>query len=348
MIKKDNVVKKDNLKFINNFERKFVAISSQSPLPNRIASLETLAKSYARTYWEEDSYESLKTVLQKLDATVPQNSNYLIGLGSLEMSKENNEVGLEYYKQAFKNNQNVEAEIYRGLYAKYLNEDLVYDEAKGNIIDYGSDIDKATFSSLDKKMSEIKDIKINIDIPKDLPKKNHIFILLGYELNEDGTIQNALLQRLKIAKRALDKYPESKIIVTGGRGKNGNTESKLMAKWLEDRGIGGNRIIQENMATDTVENLLYSMKLIEIEGNIKNITIISSVTHIQRSVSILKLVDEIFSKRTNRELMCITNISWLDIAGNQPDKVLDKSSMYATTKDLLRTANCWTFPGISR
>lgn len=60
---------------------------------------------------------------------------------------------------------------------------------------------------------------------------------------------------------------------------------------------------------------------------VENITIISSATHVGRSVSLLKLIDENFAKRTNRKTYHIYNVSWLDVKEDE----LKEYDIFGTT-----------------
>lgn len=339
----EGVVAQDDV-FSEDIDQNLLKANKRDPLASRIESLEDLARYYAKNYGKEESAVKLRIVYDKLDATNPQNSDYLMGKAFLEISQGNNEAGFDYYLQAYNSSGNIDAMINRALFAKARENQVIYDESKEIIEKSGLANKIKSFHKLDAKVDEIATIKVNTEIPHDLPKNNNIFILLGYALNDDGTMQDTLIERLKVAKQALDRYPDTKIVVTGGVEKNGNTEGKLMAEWLIKEGIDDSRIIQENMARDTVENFLYSLKLIESEDDIKSITVISSATHIQRSVSLVKLADEIFAKRTGRENRKIYNTSWLDVEASE----LKKADIFGTTRDLLRTDGYWSFPAITR
>ena len=63
-------------------------------------------------------------------------------------------------------------------------------------------------------------------------KSEPIIIVLGYALNLDGSMDNILVQRLKTALGAYNKYPNAKIIVSGGGVIAGVTESYQMEQWL--------------------------------------------------------------------------------------------------------------------
>ena len=41
-------------------------------------------------------------------------------------------------------------------------------------------------------------------------------VVLGYQLNADGTMRDELLERLRVAKASAEKYPNAYIVCTGG------------------------------------------------------------------------------------------------------------------------------------
>ncbi|MGN5137368.1 YdcF family protein [Aeromonas sp. 164P] len=67
-----------------------------------------------------------------------------------------------------------------------------------------------------------------------------------------------LLGRLQTTLELAKADPEALIILTGGVPQNRQTEGKLMADWLANHGIDRSRLIEENYATSTVDNALYS------------------------------------------------------------------------------------------
>ncbi len=87
-------------------------------------------------------------------------------------------------------------------------------------------------------------------------------IILGAQVR--GTqITNSLKRRLDAALVYLEQYPETKAVVSGGQGKGEDiTEAEAMAVYLEQQGIDGNRISQEDSSTSTWENMKNSGRMI--------------------------------------------------------------------------------------
>ena len=101
-----------------------------------------------------------------------------------------------------------------------------------------------------------------------------------------------LVRRLEGALDYLEKYPESVAIVSGGMGPGETvTEAQAMHDWLRSRGIDEERIIQENKATSTKENLSFSFEKIRERGDSPegNVAIVSSAYHLFRAKSMARL-----------------------------------------------------------
>lgn len=115
-------------------------------------------------------------------------------------------------------------------------------------------------------------------------------IVLGAGLDGD-TPSLTLIDRLRRTEEFLKAYPESIAIVSGGMGAGETvTEAFAMERWLIAHGIEKNRIIKEEMATDTNENLLFS-KAIADERGFESFAIVSSDYHIFRARLLAKKQD---------------------------------------------------------
>ena len=76
-------------------------------------------------------------------------------------------------------------------------------------------------------------------------------------------------------------------VVSGGRGPNeSETEASAMRRYLIQKGIAPNRIHVENRSQNTVENIKYSAKLIDIKGD--RIGIVTNNFHVYRGLSLAK------------------------------------------------------------
>lgn len=109
-------------------------------------------------------------------------------------------------------------------------------------------------------------------------------IVLGAQVKKT-TVSKTLRKRLDTALNYLKDNPESKVIVSGGRGQGEDiTEAEAMELYLITMGIAEDRIIQENKSTNTNENIRFSKKLIR-EKN-ANVAIVTNGFHIYRALKI--------------------------------------------------------------
>ena len=88
------------------------------------------------------------------------------------------------------------------------------------------------------------DLQVNADkLPDDLPDDDTMVpTVLGFELNDDGTMQDELIGRLTVALACAEQYPNAYVICTGGGTAKANpdvTESGLMVEWMLEPGLTG-------------------------------------------------------------------------------------------------------------
>lgn len=107
-------------------------------------------------------------------------------------------------------------------------------------------------------------------------------IVLGAGLDGE-TPSLTLVDRLRRTQEYMKEFPESIAIVSGGMGSGETiTEALAMERWLTSHGIEKSRIIKEEMATNTNENLLYSKAIADSRG-FESFAIVSSDYHIFRA-----------------------------------------------------------------
>ena len=102
-------------------------------------------------------------------------------------------------------------------------------------------------------------------------------VLLGCSL-ENGEPREELIRRL-------DRTEGTTLMVTGGDpAGQGVTEASVMWDWLEDHGADMSRVILEDRAADTRQNLLFCRELAENLGlGTENVLILSSEYHQTRA-----------------------------------------------------------------
>ncbi|WP_461810601.1 YdcF family protein [Faecalimonas sp.] len=103
------------------------------------------------------------------------------------------------------------------------------------------------------------------------------------------TITGALQKRLDKGLPYLLAHENTKVIVSGGRGKGEEvTEAFAMKKYLEDKGISSERIIMEELSHSTEENLKYSLSYIKNAN--EKMGIVTNNFHIYRSIKLAKRI----------------------------------------------------------
>ncbi len=108
-------------------------------------------------------------------------------------------------------------------------------------------------------------------------------IILGAKIWDDEP-SPILQKRLDTSIKYLNKYPDTKVIVSGGKGCDEEyTEAQIMKTYLMANGILEDRIITEDRASNTAQNLSFSRVLIP-EDNVK-IAVVTTNFHVFRAVA---------------------------------------------------------------
>lgn len=110
-------------------------------------------------------------------------------------------------------------------------------------------------------------------------------IVLGLAL-ENGEPVPDLLSRLDAAQAYLMKYPEARLVLTGGNADGtGRTEAAVMRDILAERGVADGRMILEDQAESTKENFRNTARIIDPAVPV---VLISSNYHMDRAVRTAK------------------------------------------------------------
>ncbi|WP_432663008.1 YdcF family protein [Wukongibacter baidiensis] len=110
-------------------------------------------------------------------------------------------------------------------------------------------------------------------------------IILGAGLDGDK-VSKRLEGRLKEGLKYLKEKTDVKVIVSGGQGRDELiSEAEAMGRYLNSRGINKDRIIYEDKSTSTIENMVFSKRIINTINNNEDIKvlIITSDYHMFRA-----------------------------------------------------------------
>ena len=133
-------------------------------------------------------------------------------------------------------------------------------------------------------------VSLNYDVlPDGLPDTNELcLVVLGFQLEPDGSMKDELIERLTVAKNSAEKYPNALVVCTGGGTAKENesaTEAGEMAKWLIENGVAEDRVIVENKSLTTAQNAILTLDILTKDyPQAKKLAIISSDYHIATGV----------------------------------------------------------------
>ena len=115
------------------------------------------------------------------------------------------------------------------------------------------------------------------------------YVIFGYKLNKNNKIHPILKKRLDLF---INKYKKGdKVILTGGNTNNNtHTQAYIMSKYIRKR-IDIKNITLENKSLDTIQNIVFTFKILK-KKNIRKVTIISSIWHLNRIKKIIDYVSE--------------------------------------------------------
>ncbi|MBR5804722.1 MAG: YdcF family protein [Clostridia bacterium] len=111
-------------------------------------------------------------------------------------------------------------------------------------------------------------------------------VIMGYQLNKNGSMKPELTERLEVALNCAEKYPHALLLCCGGGTAENNskvTEADRMTDWLVGKGVDPGRIITENRSMSTAENAKYICRELKNYPQVREIAIVSSDYHILRA-----------------------------------------------------------------
>ncbi len=122
-------------------------------------------------------------------------------------------------------------------------------------------------------------------LPDDLPADDSLcIVVLGFQLEEDGSMSAEMLGRCELALTAANQYPRAYLLLTGGGTAKQHpevTEAGVMAAWFRHQGILEERIILEDRSTTTEENAVFSLRILtERYPQIRGLVMVSSDYHL--------------------------------------------------------------------
>ena len=145
----------------------------------------------------------------------------------------------------------------------------------------------------------------------DTSKKCDAIVVLGHYCDSKGNLSRRQKIRTLKAAQLLGKYPNAKIVATGGRGKTFNRSSTSLAYhtklYLQQLGVSSEKILLEDESTNTAQQAVRVKKLVD-NHRYTSLAIVTSFPHVFRT-------KYIFDKAFNGDhsLRYITSDYWSGI-----------------------------------
>ncbi|MBQ6419582.1 MAG: YdcF family protein [Clostridia bacterium] len=158
-------------------------------------------------------------------------------------------------------------------------------------------------------------------LPDGLPETDELcIVVLGFQLEPDGSMKEELIERLRVALNSAKKYPNAYIVCTGGGTAAENpaaSEAGEMAKWLAQQGVEENRIIVEDHSITTAQNAIFTYDILtSLYTSVKKLAIVSSDYHIATG-ELLFQAESVLRAGVpgNEKLEVVANAAWKAPAG---------------------------------
>ena len=153
-------------------------------------------------------------------------------------------------------------------------------------------------------------------LPDGLPDTDELcIVVLGFQLEPDGSKKEELVQRLTAALESAKKYPNAYVVCTGGGTASENesaTEAGKMAEWLISNGVEKKRVIVEDNSVTTAQNAIFTYDILtSLYPSVKKLAIVSSDYHIATGELLFKAEAILRASTPGAEkLEVISNAAW--------------------------------------
>lgn len=120
--------------------------------------------------------------------------------------------------------------------------------------------------------------------PDENPEAEYLVVMGAGIIGTEPSL--SLRDRLEAARDYLNEYPQAVAIVSGSRAPDEIvSEASVMKRWLEEQGIAPERILLEEQADSSYENVQYSLAMIEARGGDADgpVAFVTSEYHLYRT-----------------------------------------------------------------
>lgn len=116
-----------------------------------------------------------------------------------------------------------------------------------------------------------------------------VIIIFGAAVLPGGAPSGTLRRRVAAAAACGAADPQALYMPTGGVGRHGPSEARVMAGLLAEHGVPGRRIILEERGTDTLSSVRACLRLRRTHGLCGPVRVATSGYHLPRCVLLLRL-----------------------------------------------------------
>jgi vancomycin permeability regulator SanA len=113
-----------------------------------------------------------------------------------------------------------------------------------------------------------------------------VAIVLGAQVRPDGTPSEFLAARLELARRLVEADRVRAVLVSGDHAQWEYDEPGAMRRWLIERGVPAEKIVQDHAGFDTYDSCLRARRIFGVQQAI----VVTQSFHIERAVTVCRRV----------------------------------------------------------
>lgn len=115
--------------------------------------------------------------------------------------------------------------------------------------------------------------------------------VFGQTPKSNGTPSAGMLSRLEKALELARRFPQAKIILSGGDLKTEYTEASVMRDWLVEQGVEESRLVLDEKARDTYGNAIGTLDALK-ELDAHSLILVGTLLHLPRATTTMTLYAE--------------------------------------------------------
>ncbi|ANY09069.1 hypothetical protein AFB00_25580 [Pseudonocardia sp. HH130630-07] len=239
----------------------------------------------AQTAQTEDNLQTVADRLTAAHALAPYRSDLLFSAASAQIGRGDVPAAVALYRRILERApRDVDALSYLAGWTRHLCDTAGATAHLARL----RELDPDRAADLDLMFRSIDRAAAPTDRLPDVPADGLVILTLGYKLNDDGTMAEALVGRLQKTLEAARRWPDAPVVVTGGVERAGRTEGESMKEWLVANGVAAERVHAEDFARTTLENAAYGVDLLA-ELDAARAVVVSSAGHVRRAQVIFEL-----------------------------------------------------------